>query len=353
VIDRARSSPVVATLLTASERARVDAAGTGLFVATHRDSIDEVIGDIRGCRANAVVISVARCAGSSSARIVSRVASIVRDFPRIATLALLADTDGQVPPSLASTVLALGCSGIRTLIDARQPVAWQALREAVIRSYEAARQVDGAAIQQLRVDLGDAPTDCHRFFAALFTSPATVTTVEALSRTLGVRPTTLVSRFARRGLPSPKTYLAGARITRAAAILEDQAVSIAAASTSLEYSSPQSFGRHLLARLGVTPTEFRETYDGARMLDRFRKEIVLPHLATLRAFSPLAPPSIRRGRPRLNSPLARRPFVSRIHVGHDFGRTNESQHRVSLGLDSLKTTLLAVHEGDHTSDHAT
>jgi AraC-like DNA-binding protein len=284
MIDHAR----ISTMLTGPERSRVDAAGTGLYVATHRDSIDEVVGDVRCRRAHAVVISVACCVGTATGRVVNRVASIVRDFPRVATVALLTDADGQAP----SAVLALGRSGVETLIDARQPAGWRVLRDAVAQCRGSADALEPVVIQQLSSDLSDAPTDCRRFFFSLFTSPASVTTVQALSRTLGVAPTTLVSRFARRHLPSPKAYLAIARITRAAAIFEDPGVSVSAVAVALEYSSPQSFGRNLAHRLGLTPTAFRRTYDGRGMLDHFRRELVLPHKATLQSFAPLAPPCI-------------------------------------------------------------
>jgi AraC-like DNA-binding protein len=298
MIDHAR----VSTMLTGPERGRVDAAGTGLYVATHRDSIDEVIGDVRGRRAHAVVISVACCVGGdvTTGRVVNRVASIVRDFPRVPTLALLTDTEGQMP----SAVLALGRSGVRTLIDARHPTGWRLLRDAVAQCHDATAELEAAAVRQLSLDLCDAPNDCRQFFTALFLSPVTVTTVQALARALNVAPTTLVSRFSRRRLPSPKAYLASARIARAAAILEDPAVSVAAVARALEYSSPQSFGRHLHRRLGLTPTAFRRSYDGAGMLDFFRRELVLPHVATLRTFAPLAPPCINA---QMRAPGATRP----------------------------------------------
>ncbi len=275
-------------MLTGPERGRVDAAGTGLYVATHRDSIDEIIGDLRSCRAHAVVISVACCVGTATGRVVSRVASIVRDFPRVATVALLTDANGQAP----SAVLALGRSGVETLIDVRQPAGWRVLRDAVAQCRGPVDALESAALQQLSSDLSDAPADCRRFFLTLFTAPANVTTVQALSRSLGVAPTTLVTRFARRKLPSPKAYLATARIARAAALFEDPAVSVSAVAVALEYSSPQSFGRHLVQRLGLTPTVFRRSYDGRGMLDLFRRELVLPHATTLRTFAPLAPPCI-------------------------------------------------------------
>jgi AraC-like DNA-binding protein len=285
--------PWVSTMLTAPERPRVDAAGTDHYAAVHRDTIDEVIRDLRDRRAAAVLVSVARCSRADAARVVTRMGSIVRDFPRVRAVALLTDADGDSP----ATVLALGLCGIRTLIDARHAAGWGALRDVLSERADTASHLEGRAIARLADDLRHAPPDCQRFFTTLFTVPARVATVQALAAVLQVAPTTLVSRFARERLPSPKVYLAVARLARAAALLEDPAASIASAATCLEYSSRQSFGRHLRLRLGLTPTDFRLAFDGERMIQYFRRALVLSHLSQLRGFSPLSPPSLRQARP--------------------------------------------------------
>jgi AraC-like DNA-binding protein len=280
--------PLVSTMLTAPERSRVDAVGVGLYDTLHRDSIDEVTRDVRHRGVGAILVSVKCCHTGTGVPVTARVASIVRDYPRVTAVALLTEADRHAPAAL----LSLGRSGIRTLIDARVPAGWSALRDVLSRRVDRASDVQSAATTRLASDLRDAPWDCQRFFTALFTAPAEFTTVRALSYALEVTPTTLVSRFARKGLPSPKVYLATARLTRAAALLEDRGASIATVATHLEYSSPQSFGRHLRLRLQLTPSAFRKAFDGERMLEYFRTSLVLAFLPALRTFSPLAPPVI-------------------------------------------------------------
>jgi AraC-like DNA-binding protein len=276
-------------MLTAPERSRVDAVGTGVYETVHRDSIEEVTRDVRDRGVGAIVVSVACCRLADAGRVTSRVASIVRDFPRVTAVALLTDTDGCA----LSAVLSLGRSGIRTLIDGRVPAGWKALRDVLARRVDRASDVESVATIRLSHDLHDAPPDCQRFFSSLFAGPVEFTTVRALARALEVTPTTLVSRFARKQLPSPKAYLAMARLTRAAALLEDPAASVATVATHLEYSSPQSFGRHVRHRLQLTPSAFRKTFDGERMLEHFRRTLVLGYLPALRTFSPLSPPTIK------------------------------------------------------------
>lgn len=281
--------PLVSTMLTAPERSRVDAVGTGLYETIHRDSMDEVTRDVRDRGVGAIVVSVACCRAADAGRVTSRIASIVRDFPRVTAVALLTDADAVA----LAAVLSLGRSGVRTLIDARVPAGWHALRDVLARRVDRASPVESVATSRLSHDLRDAPADCQRFFFSLFAVPSEFTTVRALARALEVTPTTLVSRFARKRLPSPKAYLAMARLTRAAALLEDPAASVAAVATHLEYSSPQSFGRHLRLRLQLTPSAFRKSFDGERMLEHFRRTLVLGYLPTLRMFSPLSPPTIK------------------------------------------------------------
>ena len=94
-------------------------------------------------------------------------------------------------------------------------------------------------------------------------------TVTALAERLYVRPSTLMSRFARAGLPSPKNYLSAIRLLHAAYLFEASGLSVADVAYRLEYSSPQSFGRHLRAMLGVTALEFRRRFPFPLALERF------------------------------------------------------------------------------------
>src|SRR5207247_9599238 len=55
----------------------------------------------------------------------------------------------------------------------------------------------------------------------------------------------------------------------------------------LDYSSPQSFGRHLKAMLGVTAGEFRRRFPFDVSLERYVDLLVTPYRDILRAFHPL------------------------------------------------------------------
>jgi AraC-type DNA-binding domain-containing proteins len=268
----------VSTILTPGERVRVDAAGEGLYSALHRESLDEVLSDLRERKSGAVLISIARYGLQSSARM----AAMVREFPRVPAMALLTETQHSTPQHL----LALGQLGVRILIDARQPSGWQTLRD--ILAAEKSNDLQRTALGQLSTDLTGAPSDCWRFFELLFSHTPQVHTIRQLSRQMNILPSTLMSRFFRAKLPPPKRYLSLARLIRAAKLFENPGLSVASVANYLDYSSPQSFGRHVRTIMGVSPVVFRQNYDGAGMLQYFRAELVIPYAGILRNFRPAA-----------------------------------------------------------------
>src|SRR6185312_3848357 len=269
----------VATVLTPIERLRVDAAGEGAYETIHRDNLTEVVEDLKSNRATAVLVSVARCDQRGQAG----VAALVREFPRVPTVALLTELDRSTPRAM----LSLGSTGLRQLVDVREPAGWRELRSYLLAAR--GEDIQRQALGQLAIDLSGVPRDCWRFFEALFLAPAPVATVRVLAERLGVLPSTLMSRFFRAELPAPKQYLCTARLVRAARLFENPGFSVANVANHLDYSSPQSFGRHVRMLMHLTAVQFRDRYDGEGMLDHFRHTLVLPHVARLRTLHPLSP----------------------------------------------------------------
>jgi AraC-like DNA-binding protein len=268
----------IATMLTPTERVRVDAAGEGSYLALHRNSVAEVVQDLKCNRVSAVVVSVTCC----DQRARAGVAALVREFPRVPTVALLTQVDRTTPQAM----LYLGSTGVRQMVDVRDAEGWRELRNFLIASR--GEDIQREALGELAMDLAGAPPDCWRFFEALFLAPARVCTVRALARRLEVLPSTLMSRFFRARLPAPKQYLAMARLVRAARLFENPGFSVANVANHLDYSSPQSFGRHVRTLMRLTAVEFRDHYDGAGMLRHFRHTLVLPHRESLRRLRPLS-----------------------------------------------------------------
>lgn len=281
--------PRITTVLTPDERLRVDAAGQGIYQACHRETLNDALRDLRDHRAAAVIVSIARCDPSD----LPRVARVVREFPRVPAVALLSN----LSPQTAQTVLVLGRCGVRTLVDVREPRGWQQLRSVLL--HDQATEIHRVALARVAEDLGDAPEGCHRFFRALFEEGSGTRTIQELASSIGVIPSTLMSRFLRAGLPAPKHYLSMARLVCAARLFENPGLSITLVANELDYSSPQAFGRHLRSILRMTALEFRDRYDGEGMLQHFRDELLLPHVSRLRSFDPLRVGTPSRSSPRL------------------------------------------------------
>jgi AraC-like DNA-binding protein len=267
----------VATMLEPAERTRVDAAGAGLYRTIHRDTVDELLLDLKERRISAVLVSVARCVREEP----TRMSAVVREFPRIPTVALLGEIASDHPEAL----LALGNCGVRTIVDVRQPSGWHRLRD--LLGTESTRDIDRTVLAALRSDLDGVPVDCWRFFETLFLPAGRVNTVRQLARRMGVLPSTLTSRFYRANIPAPKRYLAYARLIRAARLFENPGLSVADVANHLDFSSPQSFGRHVRTLLSITAGEFRRAFDGEGMIARYRDELILPHRAALMTLNPL------------------------------------------------------------------
>ena len=271
------NSPTVATVLLPVERARVDAAGSGCFALVHRDSIPEAVRIVRERPVDAVLVSVHRCVPDQ----VEVLGHLVREFPGIPTVALVSQPD----PNATEMLLRLGASGVRQVVDVTSPMGWNRLRQVVGQpATRAVARIQGPILQAL----ADAPADARLFVEALIRLAPDTPTVTTLAQRLYVRPSTLMSRFSRAGLPSPKNYLAAIRLLHASYLFEAAGLSVADVSYRLEYSSPQSFGRHLRAMLGLTAMEFRRRFPFPRALSRFVDVMISPYVNVWQTFHPVA-----------------------------------------------------------------
>ncbi len=105
-VDTTRTA--VATFLTPIERQRVDAAGQGCYTTLHRESLDDLMVDLRTRAVSAVLVSVARYQTQHA----TQVARLVREFPRVPAVALLTISE----PHTTRSLLALGQQGVRALV---------------------------------------------------------------------------------------------------------------------------------------------------------------------------------------------------------------------------------------------
>lgn len=100
----------------------------------------------------------------------------------------------------------------------------------------------------------------------------------ALAKALGLGPSTLNTRFARTGLPTPRTCVAEARLAVAALLMQKLGAAGGDIALAMGYSSPQAFSRTVAIVTGGSVTAFRQELAGERMLTRFRETRILPFL---------------------------------------------------------------------------
>jgi len=232
---------------------------------------------VRERAVDAVLVSVHHCAPEQ----IDAVGHLVRDFPGIPTVALLSQHD----PAASQMLLRLGASGVRQVVDVSLPAGWSRLREAVaLPATRSAARIQGPVLAAL----GEATPDARLFLEGLVRLAPETPTVRRLAASLHVRPSTLMSRFARAGLPSPKNYLASVRLLHAAHLFESGGLSVADVAYRLDYSSPQSFGRHLRTMLGITSCEFRNRFPFPLAVERFIELMITPYGRIWPTFHPLS-----------------------------------------------------------------
>lgn len=277
----------IAAVVNPAERASLDAAGAGCFDIVHRQTLPGALHVVRESPVDAVVFSVHQCRGPD----VEQIDNLVRRFPDIPTVALITRSD----PNASETLLRLGATGVRHVIDVTGPTGWNQLRHLLAEpvSRPAAR-----ILARLFDALPELPP-ATRIFVELMVRLAPSTPVaRRFAARARLSPSTLMSRFSRAGLPSPKTYVAAIRLLYAAQYFENEGLSITDVAYRLECSSPQSFGRHLRSMLGITAGEFRRRFTFDSAADRFVAMLIAPYRRVWMDFHPLEVGRPGRGNPR-------------------------------------------------------
>ena len=275
-MDSFRTATTVATLVEPTLRSQVDAAVGDSFTALHTNSMGEALRAVREGPVRAVFLSP-YCVRRDE---LPRVAMLVDGFPGVPTVVVVSRHDRVSSERL----LDLGAFGVRRMVDLSAHGGWRCLRDLVSHpSSPTAARIFG----KLMPALGEPTEDCRAVFEAVVRLAPGLPTVKMLTDRLDIHPSTFMSRFFRSGLPSPKRYLAAIRVVYAAAFLELPGLSLSDVAYRLQYSSPQSFGRHLRAVLGTTASEFRARYPFDVALGEFLERLIVPFQNTFCTFHPL------------------------------------------------------------------
>lgn len=289
--------PRVVTWLFPSDRDRITLALDGHATLAHRDTLDAVRLELIADGVDAVLVSV----GQVRACDVPPIARLVRAFPAVPMFGLATEAVDCDP--LTGSLL-LGRADVSAVFDCRSAFGLASLR-AALTPRNLADSFQRSCVSSILAAVGDGVSGVEeeppytpglaRFFAAVFAPDAG--SGKRVAATLGVHPSTLVSRFHRADLPTLRQFVARARLVWAARLGETPGLSISAIAYRLDASSPQSFNRGVRTLTGMSAMEFRRAFTGASMLDDYRERLIVPHRDTLRSFDPLGMEVPRATRP--------------------------------------------------------
>lgn len=268
-------SASIVTMLEPAMRSRLDAATQDTFRIVHAESITDALSAVRNRSVRALLLSP-RMLGEEP---FPGIGQLVMKSPGVMTVAVVSDHE----PATGKGLLDLGACGVRRFVDLTGRDGWSELRSLVT---DTGGETAVAILDTVMPAFGEATEGSREFFCALVRLAPSIRTVSGLSRSFRIHASTLLSRFFRAGLPSPRRYLSETRLVYAAALLEVGGASIADVANRLDYSSPQSFGRTVRTVTGVPASQFRRS-PFANVLEEYMKELIVPYQATFRSFDPL------------------------------------------------------------------
>lgn len=276
-------APRVCAFLAPREQSQLQAATADRLTLVARPTVQKICEDVAAGYADGVIISAAVVREADLARL----RTLTQELPTTPIVGLVSD-------GTAATVagaLLLGQAGITRLIDIRDRTGWGAVRNAFTFELpeDSVRTALTAILNAIELAADGtrlrASDGLRRFFAEIFSSDAT--TIRRIAAGFGIAGSTFMSRFGRAGLPSPKQYLALAKLVRAAYLGEARGLSIRLIAARLNASSAQSYSRTVRHLTGMSPGEFRRRIHGAAMLERFTETLIRPHVKVLCTFDPL------------------------------------------------------------------
>ncbi|HEV8264042.1 MAG TPA: helix-turn-helix domain-containing protein [Gemmatimonadales bacterium] len=216
------------------------------FVVVHALSWDAVLHSIRSRPVEIVVVDPL-LSGEARRQEIERLRLLFPSLPLILYTSLT--------PQIAGVLLALGQRDVRHVVFSRFDDHPERLRD-VIEAEEM-----HAASHQLLGQLADAlaplPRELRWVLEDALRSPGQVQTIQEVAARARVDRGTCARWFARAGLPSPRHFLAAARVLYAHRLLQDPGFTIEDVAQRLGYAQAKTLQQHARTYLGLTAGEMR------------------------------------------------------------------------------------------------
>src|SRR5438552_8620250 len=238
------------------------------FPVVHARTWDEALAIIRARPVELAVVDPL-LAGTASAREIERLRLL---FP---SLPLLLYT--SLSPATAAVLLALGQAGIRDVVIFRYDD--HASRLCELLAQEEARSASRQLLEQVAEVLAPLPSELRWVLEEVLRSPAELQTVQQVAARARVDRRTFERWFARLGLPSPRHFLAAARVLYAHRLLQDPGFTVEDVAQRLGYAQTKTLQLHARCYLGLTAGEMRLTLEPRQALERIAQGFVPPRQA--------------------------------------------------------------------------
>src|SRR3989441_5873536 len=204
--------------------------------------------------------------GAPSAQEIERLRVLFPSLPLILYTSL--------SPETAAVLLTLGQRGIRHVVFARYDDHPLRLRE--VLGQEGARTASRLFLEQLAGALAPLPKELRWVLEEALQAPTAVQTVGQGAARARVDRRTCERWVTRIGLPSPRHFLAAARVLYAHRLLQDPGFTVEDVSQRLGYSQVKTLQQHARAYLGLTAGEMRLPLSPEEALERLTRRFLKP-----------------------------------------------------------------------------
>src|SRR2546428_3638925 len=177
-------------------------------------------------------------------------------------------------PRTAGVLLTLGQRGIEHVIIARYDDHPLRLRE--VLTEEEAHSASRLFLDQLADALAPLPRELRWVLEEALPSPAGVQTVGQVAARARVDRRTCERWFTRVGLPSPRHFLAAARVLYAHRLLQDPGFTIEDVAQRLGYAQAKTLQQHARSYLGLTAGEMRLSLSPQEALEQLTRRVLKP-----------------------------------------------------------------------------
>lgn len=179
-------------------------------------------------------------------------------------------------PELAPVLLTLGRQGVQEIVFCRLDDHPDGLRAALER--EQARASSQQLLDQIATAFAPLRSEIRWVLEAALRAPEGVQTVEQLAASAGVGRRTCERWFMRAAMPSPRHFLAAARVLYAHRLLQDPGFTVEDVGKRLGYSQVRTLQQHARLYLGLTAGEMRLSLTPEAALQLVvRRFLTLPH----------------------------------------------------------------------------